>query len=544
MIQNKMDFSMYINRFFRYFGLLALLSGCATTDTPDVDWFAEYDALTTGTPRHMQYGRPSDGYGTSDATDTSTHKMAVLLPLSGDNAPVGRTIRTSVETAILQSGAKNLSVSFYDSADKSNDTINTILTSDPEIIVGPVFANDARAIRDAKDINLPVLSFTSDATAIGNGVMTMALMPTNSIETIVREIKNDNPAAQFIILAPDTASGKLMAGTAKHAGEIYDVPLNGIFYYTEHDSESIKNAALSASLYNTRTAAHTRARQVISDVLTNEQLSSFEESNLTQQLERLEKTDTLGGVPYNAVLFLGNGDDTKSLASFLRYYDVASRDARFYGTTMWDGSDIANDFTMSGAKFATLPESAPEFSAIYEQVSGTLPNRLATFGYDATNMAIGMIYSNKSDAAYLLDPSGYMGTDGLFRMTPNGASERALRIVELDGSGTPREVKPAARNFMTPLYNIEQRKIKPADSMDMETPGIDPDDFITLPERVMDKYRSKTIGATTKSAPVAQKSKLVAIVADEEETVQSSEYKPVKLESVSRSYIDEYEVSE
>ena len=543
MIQNKMDFSMYINRFFRYLGLISLLSGCATTDKPDVDWFAEYDAMTAGAPRHTLYGRPSDGYGTSDKAGDTAHTMAVLLPLSGDNAPVGHTIRTSVETAILQSGAKNLSVSFYDSADNLGDNINTILSSDPEIIVGPVFANDARIVRDAKSINLPVLSFTSDATAIGNGVMTMALMPTNSIETIVREIKNDN-ATQFIIMAPDNASGKLMAGTAKHASEIYDMPLAGIFYYTEHDSESIKNAAANASMYNARSAAHTRARQVISDVLTNEQLSSIEESNLNRQLEKLDKTDTLGGVPYNAVLFLGNGDDTKSLASFLRYYDVSARDARFYGTTMWDGSDVISDFTMSGSKFATLPDTNPGFAVVYEQIAGTQPNRLATFGYDAANMAIGMIYSDKSDAAYLLDPSGYMGTDGLFRMTPNGASERALRILELNGTNTPTESKSAPRNFMKPLYNIDQQKIKPADSMDLETPGIDPDDYITLPERISDKYRSKTIGATTKSAPVMQKSKLVAIVADEEESVQSSEYKPVKLESVSRSYIDEYEVSE
>ena len=335
-----------------------------------------------------------------------------------------------------------------------------------------------------------------------------------------------------------------MAGTAKHASEIYDMPLAGIFYYTEHDSESIKNAAANASMYNARSAAHTRARQVISDVLTNEQLSSIEESNLNRQLEKLDKTDTLGGVPYNAVLFLGNGDDTKSLASFLRYYDVSARDARFYGTTMWDGSDVISDFTMSGSKFATLPDTNPGFAVVYEQIAGTQPNRLATFGYDAANMAIGMIYSDKSDAAYLLDPSGYMGTDGLFRMTPNGASERALRILELNGTNTPTESKSAPRNFMKPLYNIDQQKIKPADSMDLETPGIDPDDYITLPERISDKYRSKTIGATTKSAPVMQKSKLVAIVADEEESVQSSEYKPVKLESVSRSYIDEYEVSE
>ena len=374
--------------------------------------------------------------------------------------------------------------------------------------------------------------------------MTMNLMPTNGVETIVREMKSDD-VKQFIILAPNTKSGSLMAGTAKNAANIYELPLVGIFYYEPGNPDSIKNAANAASMYNARTAAHTRARQVISDVLTNEQLTIVETSNLNTQLEKLQKVDTIGRIPYDAVLFLGGGDDTKSLASYLRYFDVPAPDARFYGTTMWDGSDIASDLTMIGAKFATMPDINPEFSTQYEILSGTTPNRLATIGYDAANMAIGMMYSHKSTPAYLLDPSGYMGTDGLFRIQPTGASERALRIVELDGTGTPREIKHAPTNFMSPLYNIEQRHITPAPAMELQTPGIDPDDYIRLPERLASSYRSKTIGTNTTVSPTVQKSQIVAILPEDDgDIIQPQNFTPVKLESVSRSYIDEYEVYE
>lgn len=535
---------MYINRFFGYFISLLVLAGCATTDTttPSVDWFDEYEQMQPGTPSQM-YGTLSDGYGTHDAS-TDTHHMAVMLPLTGDNAPIGKTIRTSVEMAVLKNAPKNLTVSFYDTTKNPTDTIKSVLATNPEIIVGPVFSGNAKTLRDAKPENLPVLSFTSDADALGNGLLTMNLMPTNGVETIVREMKSDD-VNRFIILAPDTDSGRLMAGTAKNAASIYELPLAGIFYYESANPDSIKAAASAASMHNARTAAHIRARQVLSDVLTNERLTIVEKSNLNTQLEKLERTDTIGRIPYDAILFLGGGDDTKSLASYLRYFDVPARDARFYGTTMWDGSDIASDTTMMGAKFATMPDINPEFSALYEQISGTAPNRLATFGYDATNMAIGMMYSDKSTAAYLLDPSGYMGTDGLFRMQPTGASERALRIVELDGSGTPRETKSAPSNFLSPLYNIEQRRITPAAPMELETPGIDPDDYIRLPERLPSSYRSKTIGTNITVAPTVQKSEIVAILPeDDSDAIKSQNFTPIKLESVSRSYIDEYEVYE
>ncbi len=529
---------MLMNRIFGFLTLTAILSGCATTQSQDTDWTSIYGTLSAGEPSQIQYGKYSDN-------DDTIHRMAVMLPLSGTNKSVGRTIRTSVETAVLQTGAQNLSVAFYDTAGDINETISTVLATNPGVIVGPVFASDARALRDSKPESLPAISFTSDATALGNGVMTMALMPTNSVEAIIREMQSDK-VNQFIIIAPDTKSGRLMAGTAVDAAEIYNLPLTGIFYYNEKDTDSIKNATISASMNVARAAAHTRARTVLSDILTNERLTMIERSNLTRQLEKLDKTETLGTVPYDAILFLGNGDDTRALVSFLRYYDVGARDARLYGTALWDGAGLESDITLSGAKFAILPETNPEFSILYEQVSGTAASRLATIGYDATNLAIGMLYSKKSDPAYLLDPSGYIGTDGLLRLKPAGDNERALRIVQLNGNGELQTVKPAATNFMTPLYNIEQRHIKPADAMKLQTNGIDPDDYIVLPERLRDKYGSKTVGANQTGAYSVQKSQVVAILPTDEtsEPVIQSNYTPVKLEPVQQTYIDEVEIYE
>ena len=192
MIQNKMGFSMLINRFFRYFTAIAVLAGCARTGeyvSSGPDWLDEYTMQTTGTPTQMQYGRFSDGYDESASDTTASKKIAVLLPLSGPNESVGKTIRTSVETAVLQSAPKNLTVSFHDTNDNFNETLTTVLSDAPAMIIGPVFADNVRTIRDTKTADIPVISFTSDATALGNGVLTMNLMPTNSVETIVQEMK-------------------------------------------------------------------------------------------------------------------------------------------------------------------------------------------------------------------------------------------------------------------------------------------------------------------------------------------------------------------
>lgn len=529
---------MFMNRFF---ALATLLMITACTTPKSGTWFDEYGTEPTGTPAQMQYGMP-------DATNVAgdgLRNVAVLLPLTGQNGDAGQTIRASIETAALQRAPENMAITFYDTATNAVNTISHALATNPEIIIGPVFAGDARLVRDMKAENLPVLSFTSDATAVGRGVMTMALMPTNSVEAIVQEMSSDG-VKNFIILAPDTVSGKLMAGTAKSAADIYNVPLGGLFYYAEKDSESIKNATQAATMNTARTAANTRAREILSDILTKETFTAIEKSSLSIQLDKISKSDTLGAIPYDAVLFLGSGDDTETLASFLRYYGVPARGVRFYGTAMWDGSDIVSDLTMSGAKYAALPPISPEFINLYEQVSGTTPSRLATFGYDATSMAIGMVYSDKSNAAYLLDPSGYVGIDGLFRMRPTGDSERALRIVELNGTGTVREVKPAPTNFMTPVYNIQQRHISPAREMELETRGINPMNYINIPERFRGKYTSKTYGANmTAPAQTTHRTDAITILPeDDSDVIVSPDFQPVSLESVNRTYIDSVEITE
>ena len=537
---------MHMKRIFRFLTVL-VLAGCAGDQAPKTNWYAEYGTLETSAPVALQYGSPDlqPGDVTDNLLGAPVHRMAVMLPLSGDAADTGRAIQTAIEAATLQSAPQNLSVAFYDTATDINTTIADVLSTEPEIIIGPVFSDDVRTLRDAKPDALPVLAFTSDAAALGNGVMTMALLPTNGTEAIVREMAADKVTG-FIILAPDTESGHLMAGTAYNAAQIYNIPVNGIFFYTEHDSNSIKDVTIVASMNAARSAANTRAREVLSDILTNERLTTIEKSSLNIQLERMSKMDVIGELPYDAVLFLGNGDDTESLASFLRYYGVGTHDARFYGTALWDGSDIAGDFTMNGAKYTALSPMQPSFTNLYERISGTLPTRLAGFGYDAANMAMGMIYSHKSDAAYLLDPSGYAGASGLYRLKPNGENERALQIMQIVAGGESQVVKTAPVNFLSPLYNLEQSKIKPIESMDLETPGVNPDDYISIPQRLREKYESETYGAHMTKPVTSHPFETITILPEDDRdiVVTTPDFQPINLESVNRTYIDSVEIEE
>ena len=537
---------MYMNKILVFTGISAILAGCGG----NYGTMTSYSTTATTTPADIQetYLHSTALYGSDEAGRSAD--IAVLLPLSGPSKTTGNRIKTSIETAFLRKPKSTVKVSFYDVSGKDEEheaAISEALSKKPDIIIGPLFAKDAKIVREMKPSRTPVISFTSDVTALGSGVVTTNLIPTQSVETIVRQMQKDD-IKSMIILAPNDDYGQLMTATAYLASDIYDIPIKGIFYYTPRNSDSIKDATMRASMYNTRNAANTRAREVLSDILTKEQLSSSDRKSMKNQLEKISRTETLGDLPYDSILFLGNGEDSKTLASFLRYYGVGNKDAAFYGTTVWQDSDIASDFTMSGAKYATLPEVSNNFISLYNMVGGSEPDHLTAFGYDAANLALGMLYAQQSEFEYMYDANGYVGASGIFRILDSGESERGLRIMELDGSGETLVTQSAPTNFLVPLYNIHGKNTRKISERELSTRGINPGDYITIPDNLRRKseYRTKTIGANyvSDSDQESQLDEPIQVFAPADEPVSNPEFESVKSETVSRKYIDSVEIEE
>ena len=534
---------MHINKFLIFLGIF--LASCGTNRS------ITKSQPATSNPTDIQDGYlySTSVYGSDSGGPTAN--IAVLLPMTGDAKSVGNGIKTSLETAFLRKVKPNIKISFYDlSGDKTRreTVIHTALYENPDVIIGPLFAEDTLSLREMKSSKIPAISFTSDVNSLGDNVMTMNLIPTQSIEAIIRQMQQDG-AKNMIVLAPNDNSGKLMASVANKVSSAYDIPIKGLFYYTSGNSDSIKETSMRASMYSARSAANKRAREVLSDILAKESLSAQQKYSLRHQLEKISRTETLGDLPYDSILFLGNGEDSKTLASFLRYYGVGNRDAAFYGTTLWHGSDLAADFTMSGAKYATLPEISNNFVSLYNMMAGKDPDYLAAFGYDAANLALGMLFSQKGQSAFLFDPSGYTGTTGIFRLQPSGESERALRIMELNGTGTVETLVDAPKNFLNPLYSVNTASLRQVPEKELSTRGINPGDYINIPDNLRGKsaYKTKTIGAnytddSTDSEPTYAPVQIYE--STETETVSNPEYQSAKVESVSRKYIDSVEIEE
>jgi hypothetical protein len=364
----------------------------------------------------------------------------------------------------------------------------------------------------------------------------MALLPNQAVEIIVRHIKNEGKS-KALLLVPSTSTGYMLANTALEAARIYDLDIAGLYFYEEHNSGEMNELSEKVALYGARVGNLTHAKEILSDVLMHQKLTQAERESVRSQLEELNKRDSLGDAPYDAVLFLGNAADSKTLAAYLRYYDVAGSATTFYGSALWDTDLVYRDSSLAGGEYAGLPRISDEFSKIYSEIEGVKPNRFNTVGFDAAMLAMKSLSGGKQVGAYLLDPTGYRGIDGLIRLRPNGENERALHVMQLNGVKLPMIKARAPRDFTKQIYQTERFDLGRPDRVSLTSDGYNPVDYIHLPEQFRDKYKSKTFGRIEDNRE--QTVDGTRIVDDDGEVVTDADFRPKKLGTVDKKLINE-----
>jgi ABC-type branched-subunit amino acid transport system substrate-binding protein len=132
---------------------------------------------------------------------------------------------------------------------------------------------------------------------------------------------------------------------------------------------------------------------------------------------------------------------------------VSPKRLKFIGTGLWDDPKLFSNPNMAGAWFAAPDTSGfRNFAERYRARFGAEPARTASLAYDAVSLIAALVKTqgpNRFSEEILANPSGFAGTDGVFRFRADGTSERGLAIMEIQ-NGSARVVNPAPRSFANP----------------------------------------------------------------------------------------------
>jgi ABC-type branched-subunit amino acid transport system substrate-binding protein len=367
--------------------LLLVLAGCAPNVPPAKP---QSQAPAPTAPQPMPQG----------PVDTSV-KVGLLLPLSGQQAALGRTLLQAAEMGLFEVGDERFTLLVEDTATAggADSAARKLLAQGARIMLGPVFGTDTRKVGPiAQGARVPVLAFTNDKSVAQPGIYVLGVTPQAVVDRVVAYAASQGKR-RFAILSPASPYGNIVSAAYR---------------------EAIVNAGgtlAQMASYDPNSPDYTG---------TVEQLGAAHQSN-----------------PFDALMLPEGGTKLRQLAPLLPAFQIGPQQVQILGTGLWANDPaMAQQTGLAGAWFATTPpDKWQAFAQRYQSVYGSTPDPRAGLVYDAVTLVVALAQQAAPgtpvdfNSPILTNPNGFAGTTGVFRLNADGTVDRSLAVIEVQPGG-------------------------------------------------------------------------------------------------------------
>lgn len=336
-------------------------------------------------------------------SDETRHRIALLVPMTGENGAVGTSIANATTMALLDTNADNLRITTYDTATGARSAAARAIAEGNKLILGPMLAENVSAVlAEARPAQVPLISFSNDLGVAAPDVFVMGQLPGQAITRAV-DYARQTGRSNFAAIVPD--------------GE-----------YGERAEAALSDAVLANGGKLVATERYARGN-----------------TSIVSAAQRLKQR---GG--YDTVL-IADGARLAALAAG-ELKPGGRGDALLLGTELWSGeAGLTRTSALRGALFAAVSDARfKRFSDSYQTRFGSQPYRIATLGYDSVLLTLNVAKDWKVGRSFpvsaLRDPGGFLGLDGPFRFLRSSVVERAMEVREVK-EGQIIIVSPAPKTF-------------------------------------------------------------------------------------------------
>ncbi|GAA4026655.1 penicillin-binding protein activator [Sphingomonas rosea] len=324
--------------------------------------------------------------------------MAVLVPLSGPDAAVGRALGQAARLAMFDTGSKAFELTVYDTGEAGAvAAANRALGAGNDLILGPLRADDVRAVAPlTQRARVPVIAFSNDADIAASGVYVLGFTPSQAVARVVGQAAATG-SRRFAAVVPASTYGQRSARAMSVAVQRAGGQVVGVETYDRPE--------------NARAAAQRLASR-----------------------------------GYDAVLLADSGRPVALAAQGVR------PGARILGTELWASANLGSVPRLRGAWYAAPTQGQwGQFVGRYKaRYSGQTPPRIASLGYDAVLLGVraarGWQPGRRFPLGAIDDREGFAGVDGIFRFGPDNVAERAFEVRQVTAGGSSL-VSPAPTRF-------------------------------------------------------------------------------------------------
>ncbi len=331
--------------------------------------------------------------------DVTRTRVALLLPLSGQQEQLGQALQQAAELALFEQNDRRVEFLPLDTGGNAmgaGDAARRAVSLGAVSMVGPLTsAETAGAAPVAQAARLPVLAFTNDASQARPGVWTLGVSPEQQVRRVMGSAMSAG-VRQFGMVAPDDAFGRALAVAMRKTAADFNLPSPAIVLFNDRAGAAGPVAQMSR-----------QANQAI-----------------------------------DAVMIGATGFRARELAAAVRAGAQENPRPLLLGHALWIAdAGLANEPALHGALFPAPDERARgAFDARYQQAFGARPPRIAGVAHDAALMAAGLAVApagTRPDAT-----PRFEGVDGPVRLGPDGAVERGLALYRVAPNGDAVLVEP------------------------------------------------------------------------------------------------------
>lgn len=388
---------------------------------------------------------------TPPAPQAPPARVALLVPLTGQAAPVGQALLNAAQLAVFDFPDAHLTLLPKDTRGTpagAASAAREALAEGAELVLGPLFSADVRSVAPVvAGANVDAVAFSTDREVAGGNIYLVGFVPGDEVQRVVAYAAAQG-AHRFAALAPDTDYGRRVVAGFRAAVRQAGATVGPVQIYDPAKPQSMTDAVKALTGQPVAPpAAQGGATPAAADTLGD--MAGLPDQADAQPAAPLS-ADKLG---FDALLIAEGGEPLHSLAPVLTFYGINAANVRLLGTGLWDDPAVRSEPALIGAWFAAPPQDGfQRFAARYQDTFGDAPPRVASLGYDATALAAvlagGGQPGQRFTALALGDPRGFAGVDGLFRFRAGGLPERGLAVLEVRGDGF-QVVDPAPASFET-----------------------------------------------------------------------------------------------
>ncbi|WP_426956054.1 penicillin-binding protein activator [Muricoccus radiodurans] len=331
-------------------------------------------------------------------------QVAVLLPMTGAQAPLGQSMLNATTLALFDAGSPEVELVPRDTggtASGASEAARAALSEGARVVVGPLTgAETGAAAGQARGASVPVLAFTNDAQQAGGGVWALGVTPAQQVRRLIVAARTAG-ITRVALAGPEGPFARQLSSAL--TGAMVDAGLPPPIVVT----------------YPARSSRAAAARQL--------------------------KTEA-GEEGIGLLILAESGSQAREMAAALSAAGLPVPPLRLAGHALWvTDTALGSEPALAGA-WIPGPDALARagFESRYAAAFGERPPRLAATAYDAAALAIRGVRGGPPGAPARL-PVGetVQGADGALQLLPNGGVLRALAVYALEPGSEPRLVEPA-----------------------------------------------------------------------------------------------------